>query len=176
MRLFALLALFPFSAALTAQTMPANSPAVVLQTPPSANCPVSFSARRAQEGGLVTASPSAKTSQPGYRITFSPGSAGAIAEARITLHGISGHQVIPAGKSASDSSNHGQDVTEHFNLSPSSGVDHLFHATIHTEKLTGVQWVELNELTYANGSSWHQSSTTTCRVAPNGYMLVADSR
>ena len=82
------------------------------------------------------------------------------------LHELSGAQVTPAFQhEASESS-------ESFSISPSVGANDRFSSVVYTEKLTGVTWVELKELTYANGTVWHDSANATCRVAPNGYMLV----
>ncbi len=153
--------------ATTPATPPKTSDIVVLQAS-GQGCPVGFAARRAPDGGLVTVSPRTKLQGQQYSLTFSPDSAHAITQARITLHGLAGGRVIPAKDISLG------DASESFNLSPSfSGSRHLFQSTIYTKKLTGVQWVELNELTYADGSTWHESDTATCRVAPNGFMLVA---
>ena len=91
-------------------------------------------------------------------------------QADITLHGISGSHLVPAGERSS------ADATENFSVSPSSGPNHLFNTVVYLQKLTGVDWVELNEITFADGTKWHASATSTCRVAPNGFQLVASGK
>ncbi len=144
------------------------SGAVAVIQSQTAGCPVGFAARRSPDGGLISVSPGTKAHRQSYELTFTPGSEHAITQARITLHGLAGGRVLPAKDSAAG------DATESFNVSPSgSHAKPFLHSTVYTSKLTGVQWVELNELTYADGSTWHESGATTCRVAPNGFMLVA---
>ncbi len=161
MRLVPLLASFALTASVFAQT-PAASPAVVLQNPASQGCPVGLEARHAGEGSTVRVSPSEKHPGQGYVIRFSGHT---ITQARITLHGLSGQHVIPAGEQA------GADSTESFNVSPAAG-----KTTVYTGKLTGVQWVQVNEITYPDGTQWHESADAVCRVAPNGFLLVASGK
>ena len=168
-----LVPLFPFvfASALVAQTVaPATGPVVALQPPPSQNCPVSVSARHAEDGGLVAVSPSQARHKQGYRLTLSPAADHTVRKVTITLHGLVGLQFQPADEGK------GADVTETITLSPWLGQDHNFHSVVYTDKLTGVQWIELNEITYADGSQWHASAAATCRVAPNGFMLVASGK
>ena len=169
MRLSPLLVSFALIASASAQTT-GKSPAVVLQAPPSQGCPVSFEARRANSGALINVSPSEKHRGQGYLLSFLPQGGQGIAQARITLHGLSGAGVIPAGEKA------GADATKSFNVSPSAGANRYFHSMVYTGRLTGVQWVELNEITYADGTEWQESADATCRVAPNGFMLVASCK
>ena len=143
--------------------------AVVLQTPSSLGCPVGFAARHGQEGAVVNVGPRSKHPEQSYRITLTPFKAAGIVAAEVTLHGISGLHVLPAGRTVDGR----PDATESFNLSPSPGEKAMFQSTVYTRKLTGVQWVELNELTYADGTRWQASSEANCRVVPNGFMLVA---
>ena len=154
-------------AGLPAQVASSNA-VVVLQQTANQSCPVDLTAQHAAAGGLVATNRNARRPGQSYRLTFSPGDARGISQAKVTLHGLSGAQVLPAAAEKPR-----RDATESFNLSPSSDRRHLFHSMIYTDKLTGVLWVELNELTYADGTQWHESATATCRVAPNGFMLVA---
>ena len=170
--------LFTFVAAsLAASAGVASTPASVQRTPATvvlqaanpAGCPVGFGARHAGQGGLVNVGPaSARHREQGYRITFAPGQGRPIAQARITLRGVSGPHVMAAGEAPAS----GADAAQSFNVVPSSGSKGLLHSTVFTDKLTGVQWVELNDLTYADGTSWHATAATPCRIAPDGYMLV----
>ncbi|HLI78310.1 MAG TPA: hypothetical protein VKV02_15290 [Acidobacteriaceae bacterium] len=161
------LALILLGATAVAQAPASASNAVVVAPPPSQNCPVGLQARHEDEGGMVKVSPAERHRGQGYRLTLAPEAAHRILKAKVTLHGIAGQQVVPAANGKPG------DVTETVTLSPWIGQDHHFHSTVYTEKLTGVQWIELNALTYADGTEWQASPSATCRVAPNGYMLVA---
>ncbi len=165
--LFGMLALLPLGLSALAQAPAQSTSSVVLMASRTAGCPVGLEARHAQDGGLVSVSPTTRHSEQSYRILFSPSDEKAISQAKITLHGLAGGQVVPAAAAPKG------DATESFTLSPAMGAKHLFRSTVSTGKLTGVQWVELDELTYSDGTQWHASATATCRVAPNGFMLVA---
>ena len=176
---FALLACSPVLCAQTVVVSPAQATArgtsgVVLESPASGNCPVGFAASRVTDVAMRrTANPKDSETQKwsrseplALRLIFSPKADSTIAQARVILHGLSGAQVVPASQhEASESS-------ESFAVSPSAGAHDRFSSVVYTEKLTGVTWVELKELAYANGTVWHESANATCRVAPNGYMLV----
>lgn len=139
----------------------------LLASPSSNGCPVGFEAKHTPGGEVVRVSPSEKPHGTGYSLTFAPNGSRGIVLAKVTLHGLAGHQVVPAGNQS------GTDATEDFTVKPSAETKHRFGTVVYAEKLTGVRWVELNELTYADGTAWHASQTSTCRVAPNGYMLVS---
>jgi hypothetical protein len=165
-----LMLLFALPGASAGQTKAAG--AVVLEASHAEGCPVGFSARHANQGATVKVSPQEKSRRQGYELNFVPDGQHGIAEARVTLHGLSGARVIPAGETAPA----GSEASETFHLSPASGGNHLFRSTVYTEKLTGVLWVELNELTYADGTTWHESERGSCRITPNGFLLVNGGR
>ena len=158
------------SATLAAQA-PGTGNAVVLMGPlPSGACPVGFSARHANVGVLLNVSPAEKPQGPAYSLRFVPRHAEGITGAKVTLHGISGHHVIPAGSHATAPSSQ---TTEAFTLALSSDGSHLFTSVVYPGSLTGVTSIELNELTFADGTRWHEKAESPCEIAPNGYMLVA---
>ncbi len=140
--------------------------------PATGACPVGFSARHADVGAMLNVSPATKPSGPAYNLRFVPRDGGAITQAKITLHGISGHHVIPAGNGPHAASN---ETSEAFTLALSSDGRDLFTSVVYPGKLTGVTSVELNELTYADGTKWHETAGARCEIAQNGYMLVAGS-
>ena len=47
-------------------------------------------------------------------------------------------------------------------------------ADVHVPGFTSVSSVELQQVTYADGSTWKMSSSSFCRVAPDPLMLVAE--
>lgn len=162
--------LFAQTSVITARNGAADTQKVIaLQRFDGSGCPVGFEAQHGQSGAVVNVTPAKNPPEQSYRITLLPRNERGIVQARVVLHGISGHQVLPAGNAERPDA----DSSESFTLSPASDAHHVFRSTIYVERLTGVQWVELKELTYADGSRWHESAAGSCRVTPNGYMLVA---
>lgn len=168
MRSVLLLAALASTLSLSAQTAP-SAPALLLRPQVTAGCPVGLVARHAADGGFVQVSPGTRHPHQSYSITLTPQSARGIAQARITLGGMSGAHVLPAGSPA------GRDATESFNLTPSAD-DRHFTSVIYVRTLTGVQWVELNEITWADGTQWHASPDAPCRIVPDGFMLIEASK
>jgi hypothetical protein len=46
--------------------------------------------------------------------------------------------------------------------------------TVSVKDLTSVAWISVIELRYADGSTWHATPGSECRVVPDGMMLIAD--
>jgi len=162
-----LLALTPFfliATALPAQTVQAH--AIVDTSPSFQNCPIGVQAQHTPRGNVMQVSPS-RQPQLGYNIILRAFDGRLIRQAKVTLRGIVGAHVLPAA--ATDNST---DVTETFTLTPGDSPKPTFHSVVYAEKLTGVQWIEVDEVTYANGTQWHQTGGSICRVSPNGYLLV----
>ena len=160
-------ALALLAAPLLAAPLFAQSPAVAVAALPSQNCPVDLEAQHASQGGLVETRRGDKRKDLAYRLTFLPGDAQAIVEAKVRLHGIAGPTVIPAN-TAGDGT-----ATERLTLAPTRASSHHYASVVYPEKLTGVQWIEIESLRFADGSDWKASRTSVCRVAPNGFLLVA---
>ncbi len=140
-----------------------------------AGCPVVFSASRLPNGGMMQAGPASQTRRQALRLAFSPSASRSIVQANITLRGIAGHHVVFADEANATNS------TETFSLalSPNNRLQNnplRLDSVVYPRKLTGVLFVELNSLTYADGTQWHASAEAPCRVAPNGFQLVAASR
>lgn len=179
---FLLFALFTSGSVLTAQTVSPTAPAmaqsrqatVAISGAASAGCPVAFTARRYPGGGLVQA----RSGDPGRSLGYSihlgadPLKPRPITQARITLHGLSGAQVLLAGSDPHHVAAPGA-ASEEFSISPAAERGHNFQSTVYTRTLTGVQSVELNELTFADGTHWREAADTPCRISPNGFLLVA---
>lgn len=139
----------------------------------SANCPVGFSANRLpglkeQRVGLHGNPNRAAMGGIGLRLTFSPDTEDAITEAKVVLHGMAGAHVIPAAASLDAG------ASEPFSVRPFRVDNRLFHSTIYTHRLTGIQWIQLKQLSYADGTVWHESAEAPCDVPVNGFLLVHD--
>ncbi len=161
------------SATLAGQS-PMGGSALSLAMPVSLDCPVGVSADRLPGGEVLRVTPGEPASGIAMHVVFRPGpvsdagfSAAAIVGAKVTLHGMTGRGVVPAGN------RHSQDQTEGFTLAPTAEAGPLYRATVRVSKLTSVTYLDVNELTYSDGTRWRASAKSVCRVAPNGYMLVA---
>ena len=157
--------LFVASASLFAQSANTSS-ALMLQQPISQNCPVSLRADRVPGGVLARAADAKHSDGKPLHISFKPIDDHGVTQADLVLHGTSGTHIAPAGSHADSTS------TEAFSVSPSRANYHLFDSVIYFRKLTAVSYLELKSITFADGTVWHASATSTCRVAPDGYMLV----
>lgn len=91
--------------------------------------------------------------------------------ATVEVHGASGARLMQIGSSTDRTDN------ESFSIAPSP-LQHggLLAATIYTHRLTSVQFVELKEVRYADGSSWREPAEGACQFVPNGFMLVTHGR
>ena len=164
---------FLLLSATLADQMPKNTSAPLPASPASRDCPVDLSANRLPGGDVLRVGAGGSPSRPAMKVTFRPASSSstaAIAGAKITLHGRAGGGVEPAGGRLA------QEATEVFFVSPTAEAGRVFRSTLHVGRLTAVSFVEINELTYADGTRWHASEGSACRVAPSGYMLTAATR
>jgi hypothetical protein len=155
------------SAQTASPTVKGTSPRIViLQAPQSFSCPLGFTADRLPGGRIEQVSPDASRPTLSFNVAVRSLNDRGIREATLIMHGIAGAQVIPAvgGDNA--------DASESFALTPSKPEAHLIRAVVSPGKLTGVQWLELVDVTYADGSHWHQSSNSVCRIVPNNLLLV----
>lgn len=139
-------------------------------------CPVTLSASRLGGEHLLEAQkPDAGTRPPAaiaLRLSFLATSGeDRIVAATVTLHGMAGSALVPAGRPRAAES------TERLHLHPERIQPSLFRSTVSPRELTGVEGVELNQITYADGHTWHESVPGTCVVQPNLFMRVdADTR
>ena len=136
----------------------------------SGDCPIGVNATRNPGGGLVQTKPSAPVRGQALQLSFTPIQHEGIVQVELDVHGMTGAHVIPAGQHSV------AEATEAFTVSPAAGEDHHFTSVIYMRKLTGIDFVEIHDVTYGNGTHWHSSPTSTCRVAPNGFRLVASGR
>jgi hypothetical protein len=164
----AVFALLLIPSALTAQTAASNL--IILQAPLNQNCPVGVEARHSSQGAMEQINNGGRPHQLGFNIALSSLNMERISQASITLRGLAGPQVMLVAAQSP------KDATETFTITPGDSPKASFHSVVYTGKLTGVRWVEVDEVTYADGKQWHQTEGSVCRVAPNGYMLVNASR
>jgi hypothetical protein len=147
-------------------------PTTFMAAPVSTGCPVGFSAeRQAARAVRYAKGEPVQTHGQGLELKFDPqNDPRKIVKVNITVHGIDGSaRVIPAGEKSSDS------VAELFELT-AAGDNSLRHSNVWTRGINVIQWVDLTEVAYADGSVWLASASGRCRVEPNGFLLVAGAR
>jgi hypothetical protein len=145
---------------------------VILQSPGSVNCPVGISARKTPQGAVVQVNRNGKDRAAGLDIQIDPLSHSAITSAEVTVTGIAGAHVLAAGENAAAPG----DVSEHFTLNRSGAPRAHLRSTVYTTRITGIRFLTLDALTYADGTSWHQTAGAVCRVAPSLYLEVNAAR
>ena len=167
-----LLALAMASGVVWAQGNAHSEMTVLAGSPDSAGCPVGFSAERRATTEVRYAKDGKQIRGQGLELKFdSQADPKKILKANVTVRGVTGAaRVMPAGSASSD------DVSEIFQLGVAAGEDSLRHSSIWTQRVATVRWVDLTEVSYADGSVWHASQGTRCRVEPNGFLLVAGAK
>lgn len=163
--LLAITPLLLFSIAVSAQTNSVND--IVLASPTLGNCPVGVSAQHAPQGEIVQVRSTGERQRLGFNINLSAFDGRLIRQAKVTLRGIAGANVLPASSNPRSA-----DVSESFTITPGSMPKPTFQSVVYAERLTGVRWIDVDEVTYASGKQWHQTDNSVCRVAPNGLLLV----
>ncbi len=183
MRIASLLLAFTFTAGTVslAQHAPAASPTVLSIPAPVSGCPVDFGASVSSRAVLNAAhsAPGQSTSDKAGNLTLSltfakPGSdtpAGAsgraIAGAGVLVHGISGKpRVISAGAPSND------DRAQSFQLNPPKGAPTLLQSSVQVDQMMFVNWAEITELHFTDGSVWHPSGNSQCHATPSGFRLI----
>jgi hypothetical protein len=159
---FALLLLLPA----TAQS-PGGFVRALEQPPSSVNCPVDFSAAHQRTGGTVQVSRGASRQGQAFEVRFQPLHGPGIVEAAGVLHGLAGAQLLPTGRPQPG------DVTEFFHTGPLTAQSGRFESVVYAGRITGVRWIELTEIAFADGTRWRATADSICRAVPNGMMLVA---
>ena len=131
-------------------------------------CPVSLSVRRWFQGGLRAVEKGTPEAEGrALFLRFAQPEAGAIKQATVVVHGYgTENRVVPAA------SQH-PSLSETFHLQSGRGSASLTSAEVSLHKSRNVEWVELTELRYENGSLWHASAGATCHVIPDAFLLVA---
>jgi hypothetical protein len=170
------IALFVGTSALGAQSLERTGPdpasAVLLRSVPGV-CPVEFSATRiALPDGVLRAGNDGREeaqTRVALHLVFHPQREQALAGARVTFRGLSGLNLLPAAAGAGER-------TETFTLGLAADAHHLFSTDVWSGKLSGVTSVELDELTYADGTVWRRVAEEPCRIAPDALLLVSQLR
>jgi hypothetical protein len=119
---------------------------------------------------MVTSRTGAGAGSAGLSITLRPENTQRIAEASVTLHALSAKsRWMPANSGAEADITRDFHLTSHIQTAPSLTAD------VWLERKATVVWMEVTELRYADGSTWHAGPRARCRVVPDGVVLVTDT-
>jgi hypothetical protein len=135
----------------------------------SAGCPVSL---RAEQGTgadrLAVSSRPAGIAQLLHLIITNPDSR-RITGASVTVRGFAGKGRAMQAASADKSTNAARSLDVKF----TAGSDKNGLADLWVPGLTSVQSIDLNSVTYADGSTWKLAADATCRIRPDWVMQVS---
>ncbi len=91
-----------------------------------------------------------------------------IVAAEATVHGLSFHgRVLPLGSAGRD------DIAKTFQLDRRIGAKGTGDSDLSIERVSTIRWVDLDSITYADGSVWHASEQSKCRAVPDPIMLIS---
>jgi hypothetical protein len=142
------------------------------------NCPIYMRAqqrsgedllRTSQSGGTPEVKPVGPT-QRIHLILGNMANSANITQVEVTVQGTSGKNrtvqtmLTPDGVS---------DVAKAFNLPVNIGKDEGASTNLTLHGFTSVQSINLESVTYADGSTWNPSATRTCSIAPDPLVLVS---
>jgi hypothetical protein len=169
------LALTAASVAQTAATPPATStpigslPAVITMTTPHCSCPVGLRARPGVGGNIMTIDASDGVGSQMLSLDLSNIGSRHITGAQITVHGLTAHgHVIPASSYLDAGT-----TTKRIDLALTVAPGATTSTNLLFKGFTSVSTIDLDSLTYADGSTWHASPQHTCQITPDRFMLVA---
>lgn len=171
--------LFLSLAALAVPAGLAAPPATVAN--PSA-CPVEMSAaQRGLVGTLIPAAPDAHAApqdsrrmQQSIDLSIKNTRLQRIVAAELEVHGTSDKSRVLPASAAVLTTEPTADAVRNVHLVSSVPADETRTRTVSAKDLTSVAWISVNELRYADGSTWHARPGSECRVIPDGMMLIAD--
>jgi len=179
--LFAALAAFTLAAAAQAPAAPPTRPPAVdsslawTPTTMQPGCPVDLRAERGTGSGLVIAHASEHHGPTGIvqqlHMTFTNRLPKNAIGVTLAVHGLTaGFRMMPATQSALASSDGTITRTVHLDLTLDPNANASADLTL--KSFTSVTRIDLNAIDYADGSSWKSSAALTCRIAPDGIMLI----
>jgi hypothetical protein len=155
-----------------AQTVTQSQPQtiVIRISPLIDNCPVSLHARHAGGGEMwkVDGAPANRPAQMLHLDVINPDSKHVVA-ANVTVRGFANKARFMAAASTQDNS----DAARTLDVKFSAGSGNQTAAELRVPGFTAVTMIDLNSVTYSDGSSWKLASGGSCRSWVDGLMLVS---
>jgi hypothetical protein len=155
----------------TNATVPGSSNATFSVNPPAGiGCPVRLRAQHRADGGLVNVDKGRPQgiAQALHLMLTNPDSRRMIA-ARVSVRGLSGRGHVTKGLSGPDHT----DVTRTLDVQLAQGPGQEVSGDLRVPGMTAVLSIDLNSVTFADGSTRSFAERGTCRVAPDPFMLIA---
>ena len=153
------------------QTSPAESHLTTIWMPAAAyGCPVSLRAHHGSGGNMVKVDkPRPEGMAQLLHLTLTNPDARQLVAARLRAHGVSGKlRMTQAAQGAADADVH-QNLRVTFLPSPDRSVT----TNVWVPGMAAVLSLDLDEVTYADGSTWKFQGREGCHVTPDPLMLVA---
>jgi len=159
------------SIALTAQSPDEKQTKALIQMPTgNTGCPVTMHARQGVNGDLLPVKDSRpKGPAQSLHLILTNGDSRQITGGEVTVRGLTGKGRVTKTKSAGDDSS---DAVLKLPVKFSAGDNKDVVADLLVPAMTAVHAIELNSVTYADGSTWKLPTGTTCRTIPDPTMLV----
>jgi len=163
------------STILVAQTASQNQAPVQTTTlsvaPPPSSCPVSLHARQTPGWDkMVVNGASPKSTSQMLHLTVAAPHPRSVVAANVTVRGFSNKaRLLPTGLSNQDSS----DAAKTLDVTFSAATGKEVSADISVPGLTAVSVIDLNSVTYSDGSTWKLAAGSSCRSWIDGFMLVS---
>jgi hypothetical protein len=156
------LAMLSTSCYVSAQQITPFSPAT------SELCPIGFVARIDGRAIARTVEDEKKNGDgPLLELSFKRRDAQKILSANVIVHGLySSNRYLPVNKPSDENR------TQAFQLDRNHAASGLTAAEVRVNQMLFVNWVEVTELKYSDGSAWHASSEGQCRAVPSKLLLI----
>lgn len=135
-------------------------------------CPVGMRAQQGAGGDLVRARDGQRVDGPAQRIhlVLTPRHALQVTGARIRVRGLFGKNRLARAGMAEQLA---PDRTQTLSVTFMPGENAESIADLVLAGFTSVQSIELQAITYSDGSTWKMESSNLCRVTPDAIMRVA---
>lgn len=132
------------------------------------SCPVGLFAERRSDFEMVRIGESPqKGLAQGLHVTLTHKNAPAIENVEITIHGSTPKLSLLPVDAVSES-----DVSKTFQLHRNEGSKTLRDAYLWMHGASVLNRVDLNSITYVDGSKWRESETSKCRAVPSALLLI----
>jgi len=153
-----------------------SQPAQALLHAPPANtaCPVSIRAQQASDGDMLAVDHSRPSHPKGIaqrlHLTLTYPDSRRITRATVTIHGLTPRSRVTRTFTTHDDSDAARTVDVTFPGGPRNAVS----AYLWVPGLSAVSTIDLNAVTFADGSTWKLSSGGMCHAQVDGLMLISN--
>lgn len=148
-----------------------SHPAVLKLVPLQNSCPIDMRVQQGTNGMTVSVGQSRPQGIAQLlHITMTNSKAVGVVAAQVTVHGFTAKgRVAPAEAVQSDP----MQTTKTLNLDLRVGAKQDASTDLWVRAFTAVSFIDLDSVTFADGSSWHSSENAACHVALDGLMLIS---